>query len=123
VRKRLARGGLFNTLIEAREEGDLVRRDALLDELRALASSYPNDGAVRDRLAWGLFNTLAHAKAREHPDDATVREPLAQALFNDAKAEGDFDRRGALLNELRTLAVTHPDDDAVRELLLTLQNC
>jgi hypothetical protein len=77
VRKRLAMG-LFNTLNAAKTEGDLARRAALLDELRALARNYPNNAAVREQLASGLFNTL-----------------------NDATAEGDLARRAALLDELR----------------------
>jgi hypothetical protein len=50
--------GLFNTLIDAKAEDDLSRRDALLDELRALASTYPDDPPVREQLVNGLFNTL-----------------------------------------------------------------
>jgi hypothetical protein len=46
VRRRLA-GGLFNTLNDAKAEDDLARRDALLDELRALARAFPDDAAAR----------------------------------------------------------------------------
>jgi hypothetical protein len=41
---------LSNTLVYAKEEGDLARRDALLDWLRALARDYPDDAAVRELL-------------------------------------------------------------------------
>jgi hypothetical protein len=136
--------GLLNTLNNAKDEDDLARRDTLLDELRALARSYPDDAAVRERLAGGLFNTLNHAKAeddlarrdtlldelralaRSYPDDAAVRDPLARGLLNtlnDAKDEDDLARRDTLLDELRALARSYPDDAAVRELLLALQNC
>jgi hypothetical protein len=128
--------GLYNTLNNAKDEGDPVRRDALLEELRALAGAHPGDAAVRENLAAGLFNTLYHAKAQHdlarrgalldelralaaaHPEDAAVREKLAMGLFNTlnhAKAEGDLARCCALLDELRALAAAHPADAAVRE--------
>ncbi len=43
--------GLFATLVDAKAEDDLARRDALLDELRALAAAYPDDPAVREIIA------------------------------------------------------------------------
>jgi hypothetical protein len=54
----------------------------LLDELRTLARSHPDDTGVREPLAKGLVNTLN----------------------NDAEAEDDLARRDALLDELRALA-------------------
>ena len=126
---------LINTLNDAKAENDRARRDALLDTLRDLACTYPDDAAVRKSLAQGLFNTLNDAKAendlarrdalldelrdlaRTYPDDAAVRERLAGGLANTlvyAKAEGDRARRDALLDELRALARTYPDDAAVR---------
>jgi hypothetical protein len=86
--------GLFRTLHKAEAEGDLARRDDLLDELRALARSFPDDAAVRDLLAGGLSITL-----------------------DNAKAEGDLARRDDLLDELHALARSFPDDAAVRVLL------
>ncbi len=130
--------GLFNTLNHAKAEDDLARRDALLDELRALAGAYPDDPAVRERLAMGLFNTLNHAKAEDdlarrdalldelralagaYPADPAVRKQLAMGLFNTlnhAKAEDDLARRDALLDELRALAGAYPADAAVRKQL------
>ena len=130
--------GLYNTLNHAKEETRLDRRDALLEELRALASAWPDDAAVREQLAMGLFNTLNDAKeetrldrrdalleelralAGAWPDDAAVREKLAMGLFNTrnhAKEETRLDRRDALLEELRALASAWPDDAAVRERL------
>ena len=50
-RARAAARGLFNTLVYAKAEDDLARRDALLDELRALARAHPDDAAVRQPLA------------------------------------------------------------------------
>jgi integrase len=55
VRKTLARG-LFNTLNDAKAKNDLARRDTLLEELRPLAGTYPDDAAVREGLARGLVN-------------------------------------------------------------------
>ena len=73
-----------------------ARRDALLDELRALARTYPDDAVMRARLAQGLFNTL--------------------------KAEDDPARRDPRLDELRALAGDYPDEAAVREVLAAFQN-
>jgi len=87
---------LFNSLIHAKAEEELPRRDALLDELRALQRAHPEDPAVRERLAKGLFNTLV-----------------------DAKAEEDLPRRDALLDELRALLDKYTDTaDFMRELLM-----
>jgi len=134
----LVAASLFNTLNQAKEEKDLNRRDALLQELRDLAGQYPDDPAVRENLAMGLFNTLNQAKeeknlnrrdallqelrdlAGQYPDDPAVREQLARGLFNtlnQAKEEKDLNRRDALLKELRDLAGQYPDDPAVREQL------
>ncbi|MGB8770566.1 MAG: hypothetical protein WCC92_13175 [Candidatus Korobacteraceae bacterium] len=57
--------GLYNTLNDAKQEGALKQRDALLEELRQLARAYPEDAAVREGLAMGLLNTLVHAKQEE----------------------------------------------------------
>jgi hypothetical protein len=128
----------FNTLNDAKAEGNLARRDALLDELRALAAAHPEDAAVCELLARGLYNTLSDAKAKgdlarrdalldelralaaAHTEDSAVRDPLGRSLFdtlNDAKAEHDLARRDALLDELRALAATHPADAALRKQL------
>ena len=53
--------GLFNVLDDAKEENDLVRRDALLAELGALATAHPDAVEVRELLAMGLLNALIHA--------------------------------------------------------------
>jgi hypothetical protein len=47
VRQPLAMG-LFNTLVNAKREDELIRCDALLDELRALESAHLDDAAVRE---------------------------------------------------------------------------
>ena len=83
----------MNTLNHATAEDDLTRRDALLDELRALATAHPEEAAVRQQLAGGLLNAL-----------------------NDAKAEDDLARRDALLEELNSLAEAYPDDGWVEQL-------
>jgi hypothetical protein len=134
VRELLAKG-LLSTLVGAKAEDDLTRRDALLDELRALAHTYPDDAPVRELLAKGLLSTLVGAKAEDdltrrdvlldelrtlahtYPHDAPVREQLAKGLLVGAKAEDDLTRRDALLDELRTLAHAYPDDALAREIL------
>jgi hypothetical protein len=42
---------LLNSLNDAKAEDDFARRDALLDELRALVQALPDDAAVRQPLA------------------------------------------------------------------------
>jgi hypothetical protein len=113
------------------------RRDALLDELRALARTYPDDVALRERLARSLFNSLyqttgddrvrrdpmlgeLRALARTYPDDAAVREQLACGLSHALLYENAYyypAHRNALLDELRALARTFPDDVAVHDKL------
>jgi hypothetical protein len=128
--------GLLNTLIDAKAEGHLTRRDALLEELRALAGAQPEDTAIREPLARGVLSALSPAKTEDdrkrrdalleelralaaaHPKDAAVREWLAKGVFstlNCAKAEDDLTRRDALLEELRALTRAHPEDPAIRE--------
>jgi len=132
-------GGLFSALFSAKSENNLPRRDALLNELRALSQTFSDDGFVRQGLARGLLNTLYHAKAEGDPDrrDALLNELRAMAcgypddargrlrfargllsMLNDAEKESDPDRRDGLLNELRGLAGDHPDDSAAREWLV-----
>ena len=129
---------LANSLIDAKQEDQLERRDQLLEEIRALAQGHPQDQAVREQLATALFNTVIDAKqedqlerrdqlleeiralAQGHPQDQAVRERLAKALFNtviDAKQEDQLERRDQLLEEIRALAQGHPQDQAVREQL------
>ncbi|MBU2552266.1 MAG: hypothetical protein KKB20_27895 [Proteobacteria bacterium] len=89
----LVSSALVNTLIDAKEEKDLPRRDALLQELRGLAEKFTDDKTVREKLAMGLFNTLNHAKE-----------------------EKDLPRRDALLQELRDLQSRYPDDKTIQEI-------
>ena len=67
MRERLA-AGLYNTLIDAKYEQDLARRDGLLEELRALAHAHPEDAAVREQLAKGLAKTMLDAEGEEKPE-------------------------------------------------------
>ena len=90
-------------LIEPKEEDDLDRRDALLNELRALAREFPDDAAIRDRLARGLVNMLNDNINPDALDD--LRDII--------------ERQDALLDVLRALARDFPDDVAVREHLAT----
>jgi hypothetical protein len=57
--------GLANAMGQAKKEDNLWRRDALLDDLRALAGAHSKDAAVRKQLAQGLFNTLLRRKGRK----------------------------------------------------------
>jgi tetratricopeptide (TPR) repeat protein len=77
--------------------GMLERGDALLAELRTLAEHHPDDAAVRELLANGLFNALFYSRQ-----------------------EGKPERSDVLLTELRTLAEHYPGDAVVRELLAKL---
>ena len=79
--------GLVYGLIPAKAEDDLARRDALLEELRALAGAHPEDAAVRERLAPGLAKTMLDAADEEQPE-----------------------RLVKLREELGALADAHPDD-------------
>ena len=57
--------GLFNTLIDAIDKDDLVHRDALMKELRDLATKH-DEPVVREHLAGGLLNTLNTAKDEDN---------------------------------------------------------
>jgi len=78
VREHLARG-LFITLLDAKVEDNLARRDALLGELRALASAYPDDAPVREQLALGLFEARRDAKAGKTTSPAVTRCSMSYA--------------------------------------------
>ncbi len=135
---RLLSMALFNTLNKAREADDREQREALLDELRALAGNHPDEPALRESLAMALFNTLYHAKedsdlarcdtlleelralARNHPDQPVLRKLLAEALVTThihAKEANDLERRDTLLKELHALARDHPNEPALRKAL------
>jgi len=73
VRERLAKG-LHNTQVNAKVEDDLARRDALLDELRALARAHTDDFAVRQPLAsiiaslgWKILPTESVSTGADRP--------------------------------------------------------
>jgi hypothetical protein len=83
---------LFTTLDPAKLEEGFGRRDALLDELRALATAYPDVAPLRTWLARGLFNML-----------------------HEAQVDDDLGRRDTLFDELRALAMAYPDDATVRD--------
>jgi hypothetical protein len=108
----------------------------LLKKLRALNTAHPDDAALREKLAKGLFNAFNDASdanaveqaralleelrqlSAAHADDAAVREKLAMVLVNASAAAGDVGdlaQSNALLEELRGLNANHPDDVAVRE--------
>jgi hypothetical protein len=62
--------------------------------LSGASLAFPKDQAVREQLAKGLSNTL----------------------MNDAKQEEALERRGALLEQLRTLALAFPQDGVLRKI-------
>jgi hypothetical protein len=73
VPEPLARG-LSNTLVDAKAEDDLARRDALLDESRALARAHSDDAAVRQPLAsiiaslgWKILPTESVSTGADRP--------------------------------------------------------
>ena len=129
-------GTLVTLLNDAGEERDQQRCEALLQELRALSRSWPKDGAVREQLAMGLFNSFydageegdrqrceallqeLRALSRSWPEDGAVREQLARGLvnwLNYAWEQGDRQRCEGLIEELRTVSRSWPEDGAVRE--------
>ena len=89
----LLRPAYFNTLVDAKAEQDLARRDGLLAELRALAGAHPEDAAVREQLAKGLAKTMLDTAEEEKPE-----------------------LEAALRAELLALAEAHPQDGWVEQL-------
>ncbi len=131
--------GLVNTLNDARTQKDPDRRDALLDELRALANTHPLEPFLQ-HLAMGLVSTLKHAEAEKdfkrrdalldelralantHPLESVLRH-LAMVLVDPpffTKGEADLERHDALLDELRALANTHPLESVLHHLAMGL---
>ncbi|GMU36195.1 MAG: hypothetical protein AMXMBFR22_03860 [Phycisphaerae bacterium] len=115
-------------------QADSTDLGGLVVQVRTFSDSDLADPAVREPLAKGLNNAIAHAgtdtqradtlldELRQlrtaHPDDPAVREPLAKGLFNAFNDAGaDRQRADTLLDELRQLRTAHPDDPAVRERL------
>ena len=90
--------GLFHAVSHAREEGDLERQDALLEELRALQASHPEDPAVREYLALGLLIT-----------------------FIDAKRKGDAERARTLSAEVSDLVSRYPHDPTSEDIVRALE--
>ncbi len=85
--------GLFNTLIAAKAEDELPRRDALLEELRQLATNDEAEPAVREQLAKGLGSTvISHSEL------------------------GQIDLAEIVRKEFFSLAENFPEDDRIREL-------
>jgi hypothetical protein len=116
-------------------EKDVNRRDALREELRLLASAFPEDTGVRGALADCLFAALDDSRgkadlgrcnaflqelrllARAFPITVSVQSSLARGLFNTLNAENDAKQRDALLLELWSLVFTLPEGDVAREQL------
>ena len=59
----------------------------MLDELRSLPSTYPDDAPVRERLARSLVNTLNDAKAKGHRGDTAAHLDAIQS--HAARMAGD----------------------------------
>jgi hypothetical protein len=100
----LLAAGIRAALYHAKKEGDVALGNSLLDELRELAQTYPDDAAVRQELASGLYTTLYNDEEEKADDDEEDEDGLPR-------------RNDALLDELRMLARTYPDDAAVRQSL------
>jgi hypothetical protein len=130
--------GLFIALNRANRGNNLKRRDALLEDLRTLASNHPENAAVRENLAKSLFNALfsaaengdvtstaallrdLHTLSDNYPEDDVVRGILAMGLvntLNQAKRDNDLERRDALLEDLCALALDRTGDETVRKAL------
>jgi hypothetical protein len=129
--------GLLVTLYHAKAGARLEHADELLDQLRQLAQSYPQDADVRRTLAHGLKVLIAANAERQlerrdvllaelrqlaqtYPLDTDVRKTLAEGLFSaliDGKAEEPLEHDDVLLEELLQLAQTYPHDATVRWLL------
>jgi hypothetical protein len=112
-------------------------RDELLQELRVLSSTHPDDAPLRHQFAIGLFNTLVdvlrgrndHERRDElldelrtlsatHADEPVVRELLAKALSNTlVEARDDLWRPNMILNELRALSAKYDGEPVLREIL------
>jgi hypothetical protein len=124
---------LYNTLNFAETDGDAVRRNQLLGELRSIVQIFAEEAGVRQPLAMGLYNALNYA-ARDssrrkdllkelldlfdrYPNDHVVRGNLAGGLRNSidyAEGENDFGYRDDLIGKLRQLLQAHADDPIVR---------
>ena len=68
---------LTDRLREATDKGDWSLRDVLLQKLREVASSYPDDSETKKRFVIGLGHTLLDAKER---DDSALRDSLRLEL-------------------------------------------
>ena len=116
----------WNHVYDSNSEEAIERRNAVLAELRQLACSYPDDGAVREHLACVIAADASdrldelRVLARSYPGDLVIGKALASCLYFellDANREKTLERRDVLLNELRELVHSHPDDGDVRDAL------
>jgi hypothetical protein len=112
VRQCLAMG-LVHTLLDPSNKQDLARRKALVAELRALSMAHPEDVAVRRGLAMGLAHTL-NDKIEEEGIRVVAHSEDLKMVIHAARGR-DRARRHRLLEELRALAIAHPEDAYVRE--------
>lgn len=123
---------IVNVLAGLTDNGLIQERQHLMDELRALQQSNPDDAQVLASLVAGLYNALIDAREveddldrqdslldelrllqRSNPDDAQVWEPFAKGLVNalgSSIQEKDLECRLSLLDELRALHRLHLDD-------------
>jgi hypothetical protein len=92
--------GLFNTLSDAKQEGQSERCDALLDELRQLARACADDSTLREQFATGLLLNMCEVDDRNRI-----------AVKNEEARE-----------ELRLLAARFPQDVKLRDILAVAQS-
>ncbi len=136
---------LSNLVIHAVRHGERDARGQIVEKLRNIAGTTPQDSAVRERLAKALFSSMNAAKqendlplrealfdeiktlAKNYPHDEAVRERLAKAYLNSlnhTKNENNLQRRDLLLEEIKALAKDYPQDRTVRGWLTgALFNC
>jgi hypothetical protein len=128
---------LRNAQVHASRRKDFATRDTLLTRLIGLLQSSPLDVIAQSQLIRAIFDAVnaaieidAPAERDKHLDslrlmatgltDPPARRFLARALVNvRVSARGDAATRNALLEELREIAHTVPDDEFVRESLAT----
>jgi hypothetical protein len=109
--------GMANTLCYSGMRGDRARRDALIEQLRVLFLSYPHDTNVREQLAMCLLGVLNFEREK---GNRALDGPLLEGLWA-LFQKSDQASQDALIDQLRGLARTRPNDISVRHLLSDAQ--
>jgi energy-coupling factor transporter ATP-binding protein EcfA2 len=122
---------LFESLNEALENGNMDHALSLLEELRHLNATYPEDDKVRVALAGGLAITIVNAGnegyvdpktsllqdlrnlSNAFPKDDWIDKALIMEIFStycDASSKGDKKQSRSLLSELLELSAFKTDE-------------